>query len=287
MTAATTENIDAIRTFITSVARVEPLGPHYQRVTFAGGDLDTYEPIAPDEFLYLLLPPPGRRELTIDASFTWTACSSMPPEEQPVGAYYTVRHHRPEVAELDIDVFLHEPAGAASGWARTAAPGDPVALWGPRTTFRPPVDSDGGTAVDWWLLVADESGLPALAAILEWLPPGAVVRGFVEVPEAAEVPALPALPATGDGTGDVVVTMLPRGDADAGTTTQLADAVLGLDLPAGRPYVWGGGESRAMTAVRKHLRHTVGYSRERVSLTAYWRHRAHADDPADADPDDV
>jgi NADPH-dependent ferric siderophore reductase len=261
------DEIDAIPTHITSVVRNEALGPWYRRITFAGGDLVHYSAIAPDEFVYLLLPPPGRTELTIDASFSWTAYYGMGPDEQPVGAYYTVRSFRPDVAELDIDVFLHEVAGHASGWARRAAPGDPVALWGPRTAFHPP---GAGVDVDWWLLVADESGLPALAAILEWLPVDAEVRAFVEVPSAGEVPTIPA-----------GVTVLERGDAAAGTTTQLADAVRALDRPEGRPYVWGGGESRSMTAIRKYVRHELGYERAMVSLTAYWRHQAHAADPDD------
>ncbi|HEX6238433.1 MAG TPA: SIP domain-containing protein [Acidimicrobiales bacterium] len=50
----------------------------------------------------------------------------------------------------------------------------------------------------------------------------------------------------------------------------------------GGPYVWGGAESRAMRDVRRYLRREVGIERERVSLTPYWRHRAHADDPDDA-----
>ena len=36
----------------------------------------------------------------------------------------------------------------------------PVALWGPRTGFEPAAETD------WYLLVADETGLPAVAAIL-------------------------------------------------------------------------------------------------------------------------
>ena len=40
----------------------------------------------------------------------------------------------------------------------------------------------------------------------------------------------------------------------------------------GDPYVWGAGESRAMTAIRRHVRDTRGLGREAVSLVAYWRH---------------
>ena len=51
----------------------------------------------------------------------------------------------------------------------------------------------------------------------------------------------------------------------------------------GRTYVWGGAESRAMTAVRRHVRHERGLAREQVSLVAYWRHRDHPPEPESED----
>ena len=77
------------------------------------------------------------------------------------------------------------------------------------------------------------------------------------------------------------VTWLYRDGAPPGTTTLLADAVRALPWPGGTPYAWGGGESRAMTAVRKYVRQEIGLAREQVSLVAYWRHAAHAGDPTD------
>jgi NADPH-dependent ferric siderophore reductase len=165
---------------------------------------------------------------------------------------------------------LHGDDGPASRWANRAAPGQPVALWGPRTAWHPPADTD------WYLLVADDTGLPAVAVILESLPSDAVVRVVAEVDEEAEQPELSVGP-------NVEVVWCHRRGAEAGTTSLLPDAVRALDLPAGRPYVWGGGESRTMTAVRKYVRNEVGLSREQVSLVAYWRHAAHADDEPDTD----
>lgn len=264
--------LGAIRTFVTTVQEVEQVHPHLRRITVAGGDLATYAPAGPDTFLYVLLPPAGRSELTIDQSFTWAAYQEMPEEERPLGAYYTQRAWRPEVAELDLLFVLHGDEGAASRWAATAAPGDPVALWGPRTAWEPPADTE------WYLLVADDTGLPAVAAILEWLPPDAVVRVVAEVEDDSEHQPLPPLGPS------VEVTWLHRHGAAPGTTTLLPDAVRALDLPAGQPYVWGGGESRTMTQVRKHVRRELGFEREQVSLVAYWRHADHtADDP---DPDE-
>jgi NADPH-dependent ferric siderophore reductase len=261
----------SIRTFVTSVAAVEDVHAHLRQITFRGGDLATFTPLGPDTFLYLLLPPPGRTDLTIDQSFTWSRYDAMPESERPVGAYYTVRRWRPEQQEMDVLCVLHGDTGPASAWAARAEPGDPVALWGPRTAYEPPPDTD------WYLLVADETGLPAVAAIIESLPEGTPVRVVAEADGPAERQELPDAPG-------VEVTWLYREGAPAGTITdRVAEAVRALSWPDGTPYVWGGGESRAMTAVRRHVRREVGLPRERVSLVAYWRHAAHADDPDDAD----
>jgi NADPH-dependent ferric siderophore reductase len=264
----------ALRTHLATVAGAHQLTPAVRRITFAGDDLASYEPLGPDQFLYLLLPPPGRDELTVGRDFDWISYHLMPAEDRPVGAHYTVRRYRPDQGEIDVDFVLHDRPGPASGWAARARPGDPVALWGPRTAFDPPPE------VDWYLLVADETGLPATAAIVESLAgrfDGPIVA-LVEVAGPVEEQPLPALPA-------LELSWLHRNGSAAGTATQLVDAVRALALPAGAPYVWGGGESRAMTQIRRYLRHEVGYPRDRVSLTPYWRHAAHTDDPDDADAD--
>jgi NADPH-dependent ferric siderophore reductase len=246
-----------IRTFLTTVAAVADVHPHLRRITFAGGDLDTFAPAGPDTFCFVLLPPPGSDTLGIDQSFTWEQHAELPPAERPVGAYYTVRAWRPEVAELDMLFVLHGD-GAASGWAAQARRGDPAALWGPRTAFHPPAGTD------WLLLAADETGLPAVAVILEQRPAGMPAIVLAEVADAAEHHELPSGP-------DVAVTWLHRDGAEAGTTTLLVDAARDLAWPAGTPYVWGAGESRAMTALRRHVRDERGLERAAVSLVAYWR----------------
>jgi NADPH-dependent ferric siderophore reductase len=218
--------------------------------------------------VYVLLPPPGRAELPVGTSFRWTDFYAMAEEDRPVGAYYTVRQFRPEAGELDCDVFLHEPCGNVSGWARRADTGQPAALWGPRAAWHPP---EGTTD---WLLVADETGLPALCGILERRPDALPVRAFVEVASVAEERALP---------GGADVTWLHRDGREGGTTELLVDAVRTGGVPTATTYAWGGAESRAMTAIRKHLRHEVGLAKARVSMTPYWRHPRHAEDPIDGD----
>jgi NADPH-dependent ferric siderophore reductase len=255
-----------IRTMLTSVVRVVDEHPHLRRITFRGGDLDGFAPLGPDTFLYVLLPPPGRSELTIDRGFSWETVGDMPEADRPVGAYYSVREWRPDTKELDMLFVLHGDEGPASAWAQRAAVGDPVALWGPRTAYAPPPTTTE------YVLVVDETGLPAAAAIIESLPPGTPVRVFAEAGPPGERQQLP------DRDG-VQVTWLDREGAEPGTTSLLEDAVRAAAPPAPTAYVWGGAESRCITAVRRYVRREVGLAREQVSLTGYWRHRDHTDDP--------
>lgn len=266
---STLADYDVIPTHITSVARAERIRDSFVRITFSGG-LDRYEPLGPDDFVYVLLPPPGRDALNIDTSFRWTEYYAMDEQERPVGAYYTVRAFRPEAGEIDCDVYLHEPSGIVSRWAPRAAHGHPVALWGPRTAWNPP----SGTTD--WLLVADETGLPAVCAILEQRQAATRARVVVEVADADHHLALP-------GADGVEVTWVHRDGREAGTTDLLATAVRDLPRLPATTYAWGGAESRTMTTIRRYLRHEVGLPREQVSMTGYWRHANHAADATDTD----
>lgn len=247
-----------IRTFLTEVVAVTDVGPHLRQITFGGGDLADFAPCGPDTFLYLLLPPPGRTELTVGRDFSWEQHARMDEAEKPVGAYYTLRRWRPEAAEVDVHLVLHGDEGPASAWAQGAEPGDPVALWGPRTAYHPPAGTDH------LVLVADETGLPAVAVILEQLPEGWTAQVVAEVADASARQDLPSGPG-------IEVTWLHRDGLPPGTPDLLVDAVRALPALPGTPYVWGGAESRAMTAVRRHVRDERGLAREAVSLVAYWR----------------
>ncbi len=253
-------------TFLTTLADRQPVTPRMVRLTFAGGDLGELEGAGPDTFLYLLVPPAGCRELAIDRSFSWDTYEELPEATRPVGAYYTMRTHRPDRAELDIDVFLHEPAGPASSWAVSAPIGAPLALWGPRRMYQP-VPSD-----DHLLLVGDETAVPAIAGILGSLAPGREATALVEVRDGADEVDMPSA-------GDVALRWLHRGAQPARHSTRLVDAVRAEDLH-GQVYAWGGGESRSMTRVRRHLHQERGIDPSCTAIIAYWRQGT------DPDPDD-
>ena len=140
--------------------------------------------------------------------------------------------------------------GPASGVGRAGGPGDPVALWGPRTAYHPP------DAPTWLLLAADETGLPAVAVILEQLPDGMPARVVAEVADGTSTRTCPS---AGRRRGHVAATATAPRPARRRCWPTPCRARPG---PPGTPYVWGGGESRTMTAVRRHVRDDRGLDRD-------------------------
>ena len=138
------EDIDAIPTHVTAVVRAEQVGPVFRRLTVGGAGLERFVSIAPDEFVYVFVPPPGRTELGIGTDFSWLDYYSMDEAVRPVGAYYTVRHHRPDAGEVDLDVFLHDEPGTPRGGRRSPARATPAPSGArARRGRRPPAPTGG------------------------------------------------------------------------------------------------------------------------------------------------
>ena len=176
---------------------------------------------------------------------------------------FTVRTYRPEAAEVDVDFFLHGDVGRASAWAARARPGDPVGYAGPRLHFVPE------PAAAWTLLAADETGLPALLAILETLPAGHRTIAIAEIHDDAERQPV-------ETAADVDLRWVTRDGRAPGTTTAIADAVAALELPDGPVQLWGGGEALAMRAVRETVR-DAGAEIVAKDVIGYWKHRTTPD----------
>ncbi|MGU3655015.1 siderophore-interacting protein [Mycolicibacterium sp. A43C] len=176
-----------------------------------------------------------------------------PASSDAEGRNYTVR--RADGDRIVVDIVLHA-RGIATTWAVGAEPGDRVGLDHARSWYRP------GTGTAWQLLVADLSGLPAIARIIEELPGGMPVTAIVEVAEDADLAYLPNHP-------DVtVITSIGTGNGYA--ASDLARLVRSLALPDGVGYCWFAGEAAESRAVRKFLRGT-GWTVDQLDVTGYWR----------------
>lgn len=169
------------------------------------------------------------------------------------GRNYSVRRQDGQLIELDV--VLHE-RGVATTWANTTGPGDRVGLDHARSWYRPAADTA------WQLLVADLSGLPAAARIVEQLPGGQPVTVIAEVADTADLEYLPQHP-------DVTV-ISSVGTGNGHAPSQLARLAANVTLPEGRGYCWFAGEAAQSRAVRKHFR-GLGWTIEQLDVTGYWR----------------
>lgn len=170
---------------------------------------------------------------------------------------YTVRWVDAEARELAIDFVTHGTEGLAGPWALAAQPGDTLRFRGPGGGYRPGADADHH------LFVGDESSLPAIAASLEALEPGARATAFIEVDGPDHEIALATR-------ADLDLHWLHRDGARPGTTTLLDDAVRAWPWPQGRVQAFVHGESALLKSVRPYLL-DGRVARQDISVSAYWR----------------
>jgi NADPH-dependent ferric siderophore reductase len=241
-----------LHTGVAEVSRVARVAPSMTRFTLRHDAFADFGVEQPGEIVTLGWPAPGRELVLPETGWRFPAGN-----EDQHWRNYTVRAHDPERSEIDIDFFLHGDAGRAASWALTARAGDEIGFAGPRLHWK------GGNSVDWSLLVADETGIPALLAILETLPAGHRATALAEVSDDSERQDV-------ETAADVDLRWLSREGRPPGTTTVLADAVAGLDLPPGSGRVWGGGEARAMKTVRERVREPG----RQAQVLGYWKHDA-------------
>ncbi|OLT09970.1 hypothetical protein BJF78_29550 [Pseudonocardia sp. CNS-139] len=248
------------------VVRVEQLSRLMRRITVGGPDLARFTTAGRDQVVRMFLPLAGQELVLPEGPDWWGGYHAIPQVHRPALRNYTVRRFDPATGELDVDFVLHGDEGPASAWAGRAAPGDPLGVYPDAATAEVP---DG---TDWQLLVADETGLPAVGAILEGLAPGTRAVAFVEIADPDEEQDLRS-------GADVDLVWLHRDGVPAGRSDVVVTALAAAQLPPGPVFAWVAGESGMVKAVRRHLVSERGVPRKRVEFSGYWLHREH-DTPA-------
>jgi NADPH-dependent ferric siderophore reductase len=211
------------------VLRVEPAGANLVAITFGGGSLADFVSASFDDHV----------------KFIFTGADG-----EPVRRDYTPRRFDTLRRELTIEFALHGH-GPASEWARRAAPGAHATIGGPRGSMIIPTD------YDWHLLAGDATALPAIHRRLEELPPGALARVVLQLPDLAD--------RRGFDTAASLDLQWVR-DAD-----DLLAAVSGQPLPPGDGFVWCAGEASAMARLRQVLLDEKAHPRESMRVAAYWK----------------
>lgn len=209
------------------VSKVDRLTPNYISVTFKGETLHDFVSASYDDHVKFFVSEEARRD-------------------------FTPRSYDNVAGELTIEFALHD-TGAASDWARQAAPGQIANIGGPRGSMIIPMD------YAWHVLAGDATALPAIRRRLEELPADARVQVLVCGEEAAALPfrseAQVALQHyTGSG--------------------ELLAAIRALQLPAGEGFFWFAGEAAVAAQVRDAVFTDKGHPRDAARISAYWKQGA-------------
>jgi NADPH-dependent ferric siderophore reductase len=319
----TTTTVNPVLLLTAVVRGVERLSPSFVRIRFGGHGFEHLGPEGPtlDQRVKLLIPAAGRPVPTalIDPESWYAGWLALPEADRGHIRTYTARAVEGEgmERELVVDFVLHGPddhgsgAGPAGTWAARAAVGDELGLLAPR---RGSERGFGGIefvpgAARRIVCVADETAVPALASILESLPPDTTGVAVIEVPDASDfldvrIPAgieahwvargrhargeqtlallreclrldtdgraVSDLPSLGRADLDDDVWETPVYSSSGDDVSVASDG--GGGLGPDDTYAWVAGDSDTVKACRRLLVGEGGMPRSQVAFMGYWKH---------------
>ncbi|SFK13297.1 siderophore-interacting protein [Celeribacter neptunius] len=215
-----------------TVARTERLTPHMIRLTLTGEDLADFASGSFDDHMKVF----------------------VPGTDDPAKRDYTPRRFDTEARELIVD-FADHGDGPAASWARGATAGSTVQIGGPRGSRV--IEGEIGH----WVLIGDETALPAMGRKLEELPAGVKVTMIAAVPGPEDEQQI-------DSAADVTTRWLHRPLDQATDARFFLDALPQIDLTPDT-FVWIATEA----GIAKQLRAAVlemGHPLPWLKAAGYW-----------------
>jgi len=229
------------------VLRVVDITPRMRRITLGGPELAGFISLGSDDHIKLLFPQNAAEQAALDSP-DFNLRGDGP---QPAMRDYTPRRYDLDIGELDIDFVLHGD-GPASTWAEQAKVGQQLHIGGPRGSMIVP------DIFDSYLLIGDETAIPAIARRLDELPAGRKVLAVIEIANAAEQQPLASA-------AEVEVIWVVRGQDD------LLETVQNLTLPDGSLYSFVATESKLSRQVRRVLLDTHNVNEAFLKAVGYWQ----------------
>ncbi len=222
------------------VQHVEQVTPHMKRITVDGRGLPDFSPRLPAQWLKVFVSTADRRSI--------------------VGRAYTIRRFDPVSRSLHLDFVLHGDNGPVSAWAARAKVGDPleVSAVHPRSGFAIQL------SVPRYLLLGDETALPAIAGILEALPARTRADVFIEVADGSEEQTL-------QSAATVDLTWLHRKSSGQNAPGNLERAAESVGQPGENTAIWAAAESSIVKSIRRHALLAWRVDRKLLRAAGYWK----------------
>ncbi|KEX91796.1 FAD-binding protein [Pseudomonas putida] len=232
------------------VLRVVDLTPRMRRITLGGPELAGFVSLGTDDHVKLLFPQNAEQQAALETLVLGAGKDNGP---MPAMRDYTPRRYDLDTLELDIDFVLHGD-GPASTWAAQAQPGQFLHIGGPRGSMIVP------DIFDSYLLIGDETALPAIARRLEGLAANRKALVVIEVENGKEQQVLQSAAEVN------VIWVLREGGKD-----HLLSTVRQIQVPAGSLYAWVATESKVSRQIRRVLLDKHGLNEQFVKAVGYWR----------------
>lgn len=223
-----------VRRRVLTVTSSEHITPHMLRIEFAGEDLADFVSAAPDDHVKLFVPDEHGEIVMRD---------------------YTPRRYNAANRTLAIDFALHD-AGPATLWALEAKSGDSLHIGGPRGSRI--VTGD----IAQWLLIADETGLPAVGRRIEEAAAGANITTLVAVPGPTDQQSF-------ETAANHEAIWLHRDVAEAANPAPFIDKLAQLALPPAT-FVWIAAEGSVTRTIRDYLLNERGHPLHWMRASGYW-----------------
>lgn len=234
-----------------NVLRVTELTPRMRRITLGGPELQGFTSVGSDDHVKLMFACSAEEQAVLDnLDFSRDGL-------RPTMREYTPRRIDLAGGEMDIDFVLHGD-GPASTWAAQAQVGQVLHMAGPRASLVVP------DIFDSYLLIGDETAIPAIARRLEELPAGRKVLAVIEIENAQEQQALASA-------AQVKVIWVQRQQQD------LLQVVKDLPLPSGQLYTWVALEKSLMRRTKRLLIDDKGVKEDLIKAASYWQLDPHDD----------
>ncbi|MNM70212.1 NADPH-dependent ferric-chelate reductase [compost metagenome] len=215
-----------------------------RRITLGGPELQGFASVGSDDHVKLMFACSAEEQAVLDnLDFSRDGL-------RPTMREYTPRRIDLAGGEMDIDFVLHGD-GPASTWAAQAQVGQVLNIAGPRASLVVP------DIFDSYLLIGDETAIPAIARRLEELPAGRKVVAVIEIEDAQEQQPLASA-------AQVEVIWVQRQQQD------LLEVVKDLPLPSGQLYTWVALEKSLMRKTKRLLIDDKGVKEDLIKAAAYW-----------------
>jgi len=240
--------------------------PHYIRITFTGDDVPVFAETTPGVNNKIFIPPAGLNEIHFPDFDYETGEWTHPAEHlRPTIRTYTHRAIDLEKNEMTMDFVAHGESGPASAWAIHAKPEDllGVVMKAKESVLYP--------KADWYLLAADATGIPVIAAILETLPSTATGVAYIEIPGKEDEQDLKT-------EADIQINWIYN--TTPGENRLLADAVRKVRIPEQENttrFGYVAAEFSSVKDIRQFLRKEQAWDQNELYAYSYWKYGASED----------